>query len=328
MSFTKKYRPSREWIEQEKPEEPLFAIAGNVDEIDRLVDNAKKDEPKQVLLFHGLPGTGKTSTARIYGIQAGISEDDVWEADVGVDYDEKAGVALRDRIIKGKPFNRGGKRLFIIDEIQRARPSYETALLRTLEEPPEDAIIILCTTDLSNISDAILSRCMRFQFRPLNEEEMVEHLGQICDIEGSALSDEVLVAIHKKIEGIPRDALTLLEKVCFLSDTDAIETIADYKDSTGESETIKRLCQSLLRKTTWKDTVTLIKNIDKTVDEIKLGIIGYMGAVLLNSTADKQANTAARAVEIIEELRTLQWKDQKGALYQVLFNLVDDFYYS
>lgn len=322
MSFTKKYNPDREWVESHKEEEALYNIYGNTSTIDDLVEYSKKENPHQVLLFTGELGCGKTITARLLGIQMGVPECDTYEYDVGVDYTTAAGLRIRDIIMKGKAWAINGRRLFIIDEFQRATDKFEEGLLKCFESPPEDTIIILCTNKPERVSNEIRSRAMEFTFKPISEEDALDLLGMICDAEKSDLSDEVLSAIWKKTKGIPRNSLTLLERVCTLSNKDALEII-NQSDDVEASSTAYALCKLLLTKCAWGDAAEILQNITETPYSVKMIVINYMNTVLLNSKTQNKIDLAYRASEIIGMFKEFNSTDNKAILSHLIFELVD-----
>ena len=103
------------------------------------------------------------------------------------------------------------RRVYIIDEVHMLSISAFNALLKTLEEPPEHAVFILATTELSKIPATILSRCQRFDFRRIDADVMVRRLRQIADAEQIRISDEALYLIARVANGGMRDAIGMLE---------------------------------------------------------------------------------------------------------------------
>lgn len=184
-------------------------------------------------LFSGIRGTGKTSMAKVFakavnclnpheGNPCGICDScisakkglslDVVEMDAasnnGVD-------DIRELRENARFLPAGSKyKVYIIDEVQMLSTSAFNALLKTLEEPAESVIFILATTELHKIPETILSRCMRYHFKRIEREAMVERLARICEMEEVGYEREALELISEHGGGALRDAITLMDK-CF-----------------------------------------------------------------------------------------------------------------
>jgi len=182
-------------------------------------------------LFAGPRGTGKTSMAKIFAkalnCEEGIghqcnkcknclsiidgSHPDVLELDAasnnGVD-------EIRDLIDKVKYGTILGRyKVYIIDEVHMLSTGAFNALLKTLEEPPEHVIFILATTEPHKILPTILSRCQRYDFEKVSDNDIKERLKVVLYEEGATYEEEAINLIVKLADGGVRDALSILEKV-------------------------------------------------------------------------------------------------------------------
>ncbi len=107
------------------------------------------------------------------------------------------------------------KKVYVIDEVHMLTKEAFNALLKTLEEPPEHAFFILCTTELHKLPETIISRCQRFDFTLATEEEIIRSLKRIVKGEELRVSPKVLNLIAKKAESSFRDASKILQQLSF-----------------------------------------------------------------------------------------------------------------
>jgi DNA polymerase III subunit gamma/tau len=183
-------------------------------------------------LFTGARGVGKTSTARILAkalnCQQGPTATPCNECDicqsisVGGDVDvlEIDGASNRgiDEIRQlrsnvGVRPSRSRYKIYIIDEVHMLTVPAFNALLKTLEEPPEHVKFIFCTTDPEKVPITVLSRCQRFDFAPVGQQEIVQRLTEIVQNEGVTADEEALQVLARRAAGSMRDSQSLLEQL-------------------------------------------------------------------------------------------------------------------
>ena len=107
----------------------------------------------------------------------------------------------------------GLKKVYIIDEAHMLTKEAFNALLKTLEEPPSHVIFILATTELDKILPTIISRCQRYDFKPLDLEEMKSGLEHILKEENLSMTDDVYPVIYENSSGSMRDSISILERL-------------------------------------------------------------------------------------------------------------------
>ncbi|MGI8420096.1 MAG: DNA polymerase III subunit gamma/tau [Candidatus Levyibacteriota bacterium] len=229
MVFYRKYRPQT--IEQ------LDSTA-----VRDMLHSVLQKEVPHALLFTGPKGLGKTSTARILAkavncvkrgknlepcntceqcgaITNGTSLD-ILEIDAasnrGIDEIRELKEKIRLAPVSAK------KKVYIIDEVHMLTTEAFNALLKTLEEPPDHAMFILCTTEPQKIPSTILSRCFHISFKPATEEELIRSFKRIVKGENIAITEKALsIVAHMADKGF-RDGVKILEEVNLLANNKEI----------------------------------------------------------------------------------------------------------
>lgn len=201
-----------------------------------LVNAIETSRVGHAYLFTGARGVGKTSAARIFAKalnnESGPSatpdnESDVALAiDAGQDVDviEIDGASNRGideirslRANIGVRPSRARYKIYIIDEVHMLTTPAFNALLKTLEEPPEHAKFIFCTTDPERLPITVLSRCQRFDFAPVEVPKIVNRLREIVTAESAEADDAALELLARRAAGSMRDSQSLLEQVLSFS---------------------------------------------------------------------------------------------------------------
>ncbi len=135
------------------------------------------------------------------------------------------------------------KKIYVIDEVHMLSQSAFNALLKTLEEPPAHVIFIFATTEVQKIPETILSRCLRFDLRPVSVEIIHQHLQKVLDTEHIAVDQSSSVrSIAHCARGSIRDGLNLLEQVLALSEnkklTDHVVSLSLGRLQTSQVNTL------------------------------------------------------------------------------------------
>jgi len=193
----------------------------------------KETQVAHAYLFCGPRGTGKTSAARLIAkalnclslkksgepcdaceMCQAVKDNRLMDI-IEIDAASNRGIDeirdLREKI-KFSP-TQGAKKVFIIDEVHMLTKEAFNALLKTLEEPPAHAHLILATTESHKVPATIISRCQHFDFKRIDEETCIKRLDYIAHQEGIKAESEALVIISKACDGSMRDAIGLLEQM-------------------------------------------------------------------------------------------------------------------
>ncbi|MEN1966490.1 DNA polymerase III subunit gamma/tau [Lentibacillus sp. N15] len=228
-----------------------FADVVGQEHITRTLKNAIVQQKfSHAYLFSGPRGTGKTSAAKIFakaincerrpveepcnecascrGIQDG-SISDVIEMDAASNTSVEDIREIRDKVkyaSSSVPY-----KVYIIDEVHMISVNAFNALLKTLEEPPKHVVFILATTEPHKIPLTIISRCQRFDFKPITNQAIVERMKTIVEAENISVSREALDTVALAAEGGMRDALSMLDQAISYSE-DQVE-LADVLAVTG-----------------------------------------------------------------------------------------------
>ncbi len=216
---------ARKWRPQE-----FDAVVGQ-DPVTRTLRNAlSSGRVAHAYLFTGPRGVGKTTTARLLAKALACTartgpeacgacppcQDFVSGAPVDVmEIDAASNTSVDDirtlrENVKYAPA-RGRFKVYIVDEVHMLSGAAFNAFLKTLEEPPAHVVFILATTDPKKIPATVLSRCQRFDFRPIAPEQLTLSLTRILEQEGVPFEPGALPVLIRAAEGSLRDALSLLD---------------------------------------------------------------------------------------------------------------------
>jgi len=199
IAFYRKYRP-----------ETWDAVRGQ-DHIVKILQSAIKSKSiGHAYLFTGSRGTGKTSVARIFAREAGVSKNDIYEMDAASNRGIDEVRALRDAV-ETLPLESPYK-VYILDEAHMLTKEAFNALLKTLEEPPKHVIFILATTELEKMPETIVSRCETHTFKKPTHTILRDMVIETADAEGAKVESAAADLIAVLGDGSFRDTQGTLQK--------------------------------------------------------------------------------------------------------------------
>ncbi len=211
-------------------------------------------------------------------------------------------------------------RVYIIDEVHMLSTGAFNALLKTLEEPPEHVKFILATTEPQKLPATILSRCQRFDFKKISNEDIKKRLKIITNEIGVQISEDALTTISILSEGAMRDGISILER-CIQDGNNEI-TNEKIKELVGipKFEYIYKITKSLIEKDSEKalETTEEVINEGKDLYNFLWEIIKYIKDILILKSKGK---LELYNKEELEKIKELSEKSTKEALFYLIKEL-------
>lgn len=260
----------------------------------RSIKNAvRENKVGHAYLFCGPRGTGKTTMARLLAKAVNCTDPDnapcekcenCIAANNGTHPDiieinaanETHVEDIRDLIERSRLAPMQGKhKVYIIDEVHQLSSAASSALLKTLEEPPENVIFILATTDPQKLLSTIISRCQRFDFSKVKTEQIKDHLLNIAQKENIHMEEDAAQMIAVLSDGGMRDALSIMDQCAsYTSDDITVEALDRIYGLTTTSEKIE-----LLKDIFTKNLEDIIHKIQK-YEENGIDFIRYIDGMI------------------------------------------------
>jgi len=285
-------------------------------------------------LFSGPRGTGKTTTAKIIaklvnctnpkdGESCEVCENclnfknssDIVEIDAASNNGVDEIRELRDKV-NLVPTNSKYK-VYIIDEVHMLTTQAFNALLKTLEEPPAHAIFILATTEPHKIPVTVASRCQKFQFSKISNEQLVKRLKTIVESENLLISDEILYEIARLSDGGARDSINMLDQLIAYKNTDI--TLTDVYNINGTVSYFDLFdFITNMKNNNVVDIVSYIEKVDnegKSISKFIEELIVFLKDILLYKNANITCDIEDKNQKIINLSSLLNDKDIYNMIY-------------
>jgi DNA polymerase-3 subunit gamma/tau len=322
LAIYRKYRP-KNWSDL-LGQETVSEILKNAGKLDRLA---------HAYLFYGPKGSGKTTTARIVAKVANCQKrsdgEPCNECPACVEIDK--GSAM-DVIEIDAASNRGideirnlkesirvspaslRYKVYIIDEAHQLTKDAFNALLKTLEEPPQHAILILVTTEIEKMPATIISRTQRFHFKRVPLRVIADKLKSIAKAENIKIGDEALELIAEAASGSFRDAESLLDQIASLKSEKAID-VKDVEENLGSVSfsRVSKLAEFLVNQelSPALEYLSKINEEGYNIVQFNKDLIHYLRRILALKFAPAELESRFSKELTDKELKTIKEQSQK-----------------
>ena len=312
IALYRKYRPT------------TFSDMVGQENVTKILKNQiKSGKISHAYIFSGTRGTGKTSSAKIFARAINClhpidgepcnecevcksiidgNTTDVVEMDAASNNSVENIRQIRQEVIYATVDVK--YRVYIIDEAHMLTISAFNALLKTLEEPPENVIFILATTEKHKIPVTILSRCLRFDFDRLSEKNISDRLKYICNKENIKYEDAACEYMAKLADGALRDGISILDRC--ISEMDEVLKLEDVRKIVGaiDEEVLKGIQQDIYD----YNIIDCIDKIDQVIIKGKdlRELVSNLNERFLNTLiSEKDNEKKTRTINIIDRLSKL-----------------------
>lgn len=332
LALYRKYRPQN-----------FDEVIGQSHITQTLLNQIKTGNISHAYLFCGTRGTGKTSIAKIFARAINcenISESgkvcgkceacvalsnpsnlDIMEIDAASNNGVDSIRDIREKI-KYSPVNCKYK-IYIIDEVHMLSDSAFNALLKTLEEPPAHAIFILATTEEQKIPATIASRCVKFDFKLVETEELAKHIAKIFDKENISYEKEAVNLIASLGEGSVRDALSVAEMCVAYSNGKVTYENSVKAIGITDRETLNQIAENIIN----KNQSQLINVVDgvyksgKNIAQLSKDMLNYFRDLMIVKSTDNAKDLLKLPTNVFDKMKELSANVSNEKLLDILTKL-------
>lgn len=270
---------------------------------------------QRAFLLSGPRGCGKTSLSRVMAQLLGGG--DIYEENCGFNN----GAEAVEKIISNASWDsiKKGSKIIILNEVNALTKKFQNSILTILEEPKVDVYFILVTTEPQNLSDALISRCYRYQVKPLSFTESTEFIDRVCEHNRFKIPKNIQRLIAQKAVGCPREIMSLLDMVKASEEEEAHDIINSVvSGEMEESAELKEFVNALLYGKDRNEVAKALNGVmasGMTGESIRRATLAWCGKVALNTNNKNQA----RALDIIQNFSpNLYDAGDAGLIYMAL----------
>lgn len=317
-------------------------IVGQKHIITSLTNQIKNGQVGHAYLFTGTRGTGKTSIAKIFAkaincehgtngnpcnkcenclsITNGTNVD-IMEIDAASNNRVDEIRDLREKV-KYPPVSCKYK-VYIIDEVHMLTDSAFNALLKTLEEPPAYVVFILATTEVQKLPATILSRCLRFDFKLLTDDELENHLKYVFDDSKIKYEKEALSLLAKLGAGSVRDTLSIADMCVAYSNKNV--TYKSVIEAVGmtDRQTLKEISKCVLEGNQGEllSTINKVSAMGKNLTQLAKDLVSFVRDILIAKTCKDYVEILKLPSDQIKDLEALSQITTSEKLIEILNKL-------
>jgi DNA polymerase-3 subunit gamma/tau len=273
MELYRKHRPTK-----------FSQVIGQPTAVRILTDLVRTKKIPHAVLFTGPSGCGKTTLARILTTKLNCLENDCCELNAA---DARGIDTIREiRRFMGYKAMAGSTRVWLLDEAHLLTNEAQSALLKILEDPPDHAYFMLCTTHEAKLLPTVRGRCTEVRVTSMFDAALRQLVETAAEKEGLTLSKELLKQIVECCDGSGRKALVLLEQIAGIEDEkERIDCILKADSKRDAIEIARALVNP---QTTWAEIASLLQKIDEDPEKIRRLVLSFATTVLLNSKKGNQ----------------------------------------